>query len=278
MEDTEKKENVKREKVKKNKDRNLIELISMIVISIFLFFSAYYITTELTSKKVCTALAKIGDSADFYNNAYSNLISTVAALYTGLIAVTIAIFAFQKWFEGKKYNELKEETENFIASQKEVIPAQIRETFDKNKADLSQQLKKFVENYIKSEVASEHGKLVSSRIRAELEYLSKEERFFYSKEQFKNIVSKMNLNFSDVNTFGSILAYEEMIGSLLDILDKEYKETGDKDFVRTLVVLQAHLMFVEQKGSAIEYHGFAELKEKIENLINRKCCDKKSSL
>ena len=42
---------------------------------------------------------------NFYNNAYSELVTSHAALFGGLIAVTIALFAFKYWIDNKKFNE-----------------------------------------------------------------------------------------------------------------------------------------------------------------------------
>lgn len=65
---------------------------------------------------------------NFYNNAYSELVASHAALFGGLIAVTIALFAFKYWMDHKKFDEdVKKEIEKI----KNNTQAEFKEKLDK---------------------------------------------------------------------------------------------------------------------------------------------------
>lgn len=94
------------------KTQSQISIIILVCLSVF--FVAFeiaklivYINWELT-------YAGVSSEANFYSEAYNNLISTHVGLFTALIAVAIAVFGIQKWLEHREINDLKSSLKDHI--------------------------------------------------------------------------------------------------------------------------------------------------------------------
>lgn len=91
---------------------------SQIAKIILVCLSIFFVVFEIAKLIVCInwklTYAGVSSEANFYSEAYNNLISIHVGLFTALVAVAIAVFGIQKWFEHKEIEELKNSLPNDI--------------------------------------------------------------------------------------------------------------------------------------------------------------------
>lgn len=247
------------------------EIIGMMTVAILLFIGVYYFTSKMSFDSVQPLFEEVKHPYEFYNDAYANLVASVIGLFTALVAVAIAVFGFQKWYDRKSYEEIKKEMEEFEEEQRKEIPQKIDKGFEEQEEKISKKIENLVLRYIKSEVEKAGSEVVCSTINAELSVFFKEEKFFFAKEHFKHIVSKMNLTFSDDETLNTFLLYHNIILQLLQIIDECYISVKDEDFINSLRILYAHLMFVKTKNELVfDVHGLSKIINCVNSILEKK--------
>lgn len=251
-----------------NSKSNFFEIIGIIAIVLLLYWGVYKYSTYVVFEEVSSILIDVKKPVDFYNTAYSNLVSTAWALFTSLVTVAVALFGIQKWFENKKYEEIQREIKRFIKKQEKDIPNQIRQTINEKKGEISETLKELLNELVRAESKKEEVNFVQSLINTHLSYLLDEEKKFFCKEQFKHIVEKMNLNFSE-NTIDPFLAYHQLLEDLIDQIKKDPKIlANDIDFKTAILKIISHLDYVESTDNILfQVHSLDVFKEKMLSLL-----------
>lgn len=256
------------DKVKTKSWYNFFEVVGIITIVIILYLFVYKWSTHIVFEDVSSIFINIKKPADFYNNAYSNLVSTTAALFTALVAVAIAVFGIQKWFENKKYDEIRLQIENFVQTQEKDIPKLIQKAIKDQEEHISSKLKELLDDLVKTESKKEEVSYIQSLINAHLSYLIDAERTFFCKEQFKHIVKKMNLNFSE-DTENLCFSYHQVLENLVDQMRNDSDILrNDLDLKTAILKILSHLDYVQNTDSLLfQLHSLNVLKEKLISML-----------
>jgi hypothetical protein len=118
----------------------------------------------------------MSSNADFYSNAFNNLISIHVGLFTALIAVTIAVFGIQKWFDHKDYEEVKN-----------MMPDEIKKVVAENKGAIIDELNSNLQGRITSEVEKKSRDYLQTVINTNIKVFSGDQKRLFCMQMINYI-------------------------------------------------------------------------------------------
>ena len=236
--------------------KTLFEVLGFISFCLVIFYSVFKFSSRILYKESLSKHIEVASQKDFYSSAYSDLIATHVGLFTALIAVAIAVFGIQKWFDHKEIQKLKEtlpqDIEKTVENQKDEIISNLEKTL---RGDIDVKMSRNVNNYL--------------RMMLEIHLATLEEE---KKEKFccRTIVFVWNqLVLKGIERGDNILLnYHLVLERLFKELKKEHKNDllRDVGFKRVLESLNGRLNDIEKK-SFVMFCQFKELVKLVRQFV-----------
>lgn len=139
----------------------LLQICGFVSLCLAIFYSVFKWFTQIEFSLESPLCINMSSKADFYSNAFNNLISIHVGLFTALVAITIAVFGIQKWFDHKDYESIKK-----------MMPDEIKNKVAENKGAVIGEVSKNLEGVISSEVEKKSREYLQIIISANIKVFS----------------------------------------------------------------------------------------------------------
>lgn len=229
-----------------------LQICGFLALTLILFYVVSKLFTTLTFEDSESILVDLQTQTDFYSNAYSHLISTHVGLFTALIAVAIAVFGFQKWFDHKEIEDFKKN-----------LPKDIKDIVDGEKPKIVTNIEGTLSGKIKTVVDAKIRDNLQMMINVTLQSIEGDGKEKYCRECIKMIWNEKKI-YNSAEGADFILCYHLIMTKLFGELKSVERDSLREDSLMGAIVDSINKDLCEMKtNNWIKYQHFAGLAKSI---------------